>query len=168
MPSAARKINASLLLTALLASGCDVVAGLGDFHVTSGPGGAGGTNATAGGGGGATGGGTTTSNGGATGGTAGIGGTAANTGGAGRGGVGGLQCNYPMVSYCPPEQVCCYDKAEMTPVDYCALPGGCDPSMYAELGCHADSDCFGEVCCLYYVLNAMMINEVQETYCDTE
>lgn len=80
-----------------------------------------------------------------------------------------VQCNFPSVSNCDPGEVCCFDKSEMMPVDFCGNPGSCQPqTKYAELQCENNDDCTGgKVCCAYYVLGADLKPEWQSMYCDS-
>lgn len=77
-----------------------------------------------------------------------------------------VQCNYPAVSNCQPGQVCCFDKGDMEPMDFCEAPGNCNPSSkYGELKCDGNEDCPGKKCCLYFVFDATMKPDVQSSYC---
>lgn len=169
----------AVLALALGAQGCNLLAGLDDVKF-EGTGGAGGSTSTQGGGGSA--GGTTSSTE-----TTGAGGTTSSaettissstttgettssttsttTTTTATGPV--VACNFPDVSDCDPGQVCCFDKSAVQNVDFCSAPGSCQPpSKYAELACEGDEDCPGEVCCMYFVLDANMSPEWQAAYCD--
>ena len=171
----------AVLALALGAQGCNLLAGLDDVKF-EGTGGGGGTTSAQGGGGSA--GGTTSSTE-----TTGAGGTTSSTETTSSsstttnetttssttsttttttatGPV--VACNYPMVSNCDPGQVCCFDKSDTMPVDFCGTPGSCQPSTkYAELACENDDDCPGEVCCMYFVLGPNLDHQWQASYCDT-
>ncbi len=167
----------ALLVTALGAQGCNLLAGLDDVKF-EGTGGGGGTTSTQGGGGA----GGTTSSTETTGGTTSStemtssttttnetttsSTTSTTTTTTATGPV--VACNFPSVSDCDPGQVCCFDKSESMPLDFCGTQGSCQPATkYAELACENDEDCPGQVCCMYFALDANLNPEWQSAYCDT-